>query len=89
MTTNAFAPKPPAPQAAIPALALRAEEAAAALGISPRTLWALKESGQIPYVKVGPKTHVFPVAALQDYLRQQQTTHQETPANHSKDATDE
>jgi len=54
-------------------LSLRPREAAAALGISLRHLWALSAPrGDIPCVRVGHgkrKTVLYPVAHLQDWLR--------------------
>src|SRR5262249_23221823 len=53
-------------------LALRSPEAAKALGISPRTLWALTAPrGPIPCVRVGTgmrKSVLYPVADLQAWL---------------------
>ena len=51
-------------------LALNAREAAAALGISERTLWALTREGIIPAVRLGGRV-VYPVATLQRWLDQQ------------------
>ena len=54
-------PTPPAP--AIPALALRPKEAAAALGMSERSLWALTSdlTSGIPHVRLG-KIILYPTA---------------------------
>jgi len=54
------------------ALALRPREAARALGISGRTLWAWTKAGTIPCVRVG---HVvmYPTDALKTWLAQQAT----------------
>ena len=51
-------------------LGLRPREATTALGVSPRTLWAItadKSSG-IPHVRLTPKSVVYPVRELQDWL---------------------
>ena len=52
------------------ALALRPREAARALGISARTLWAWTKAGRVPSVRVG---HVvmYPTDALKAWLAQQ------------------
>jgi hypothetical protein len=56
-------------------LALRPRDAAKALGISPRTLWALTAPrGPIPCVRIGAgkrKTVLYPADALCDWLAQQ------------------
>lgn len=55
-------------------LALRPRDAAKALGISARHLWQLSKDGHIPCIRVGSgrrKTVLYPVAALQVWLRQQ------------------
>jgi excisionase family DNA binding protein len=54
-------------------LALRADEAADALGISPRTLAAMVAAGTIPYTRIGKRNLRFPVAALQKWLDGQTT----------------
>jgi excisionase family DNA binding protein len=55
----------PAPQT--PCLAMRPREAAAALGISERLLWAWTHSGEIPHVRVG-KAILYPVDILRRWL---------------------
>jgi predicted DNA-binding transcriptional regulator AlpA len=56
-------------------LALRLHEAARALSISPRTLWQLAKSGQVPCVPLGSgrrkKIYLFPVAELHAWLARQ------------------
>ncbi len=54
----------------VPKLALNAREAAAALGISERSLWALTRDGVIPAVRLGGRL-VYPVATLERWLDQQ------------------
>ncbi len=49
-------------------LALRAPEAAKALGISQRSLWQKTKSGEIPHTTLG-RTILYPVEALRDWLR--------------------
>lgn len=51
----------------IPQLALRPTEAANALGVSPRTLWAWTSSGAVPHVRVG-RTVLYSVDVLRDWL---------------------
>ncbi len=61
-------------QPAAATLSHRPREAAKVLGISPRFLWQLTHDGVIPHVKVGEgkrKCVLYPVAALEDWLRQQ------------------
>jgi hypothetical protein len=48
-------------------LALRAVDAARALGISERTLWSLTARGVVPHVKLGAVT-LYPLPALRDWL---------------------
>jgi excisionase family DNA binding protein len=55
-------------------LALRPREAAKALGISARHLWALTKSGVVPCVRVGSgarKTVLYPVSLLEEWLARQ------------------
>jgi hypothetical protein len=57
-----------------PSLSLRPREAAKALSISPRLLWQLTKDGHVPCVRVGAgkrKTVLYPVDALQRWLREQ------------------
>jgi excisionase family DNA binding protein len=50
-------------------LSYRPREAAIALGICERTLWALTKSGEIPHVRTG-KVVLYPVAMLRNWLEQ-------------------
>jgi excisionase family DNA binding protein len=43
------------------ALLLTAQQAAKALAISPRTLWSLTDSGEIPSVRIGRAVRYDPV----------------------------
>lgn len=55
-------------------LALRARDAAKALGISPRSLWQLTHDGLIPCVRLGQgkrQTVLYPVVDLQAWLSRQ------------------
>jgi excisionase family DNA binding protein len=59
-----------------PKLALRPREAAAALGISQRTLWQLTKDGHIPCVRVGKgkrKAVLYPRELLTQWLRDHAT----------------
>ena len=50
-----------------PRLALSTEEAAEALGLSPRTVADLRDAGRIPTVKIG-RRRLHPVADLRAWL---------------------
>ena len=56
------------PAPTISPLALRPREAAAAMGMSPRTLWSLTASGEIPHVKISGRMVLYPVTELQRWL---------------------
>jgi excisionase family DNA binding protein len=60
------------PKAEASCLALRPRDAAAALGVSERTLWTWTNEGTIPYVRRG-KTMMYPVSALVRWLDEQAT----------------
>jgi excisionase family DNA binding protein len=49
-------------------LALRAKDAARALGIGERQLWSLTKAGKIPCVRIG-RSVVYHVASLDEWLR--------------------
>lgn len=53
-----------------PTLALRPKEAAKALGIGERKLWALTNSGELPHARIG-RAVVYPVRELQEWLSDQ------------------
>ncbi len=52
---------------AVPRLALRPREAAAALGLSARKVWSLTVSGELPCVRCGRAT-LYPVSELKTWL---------------------
>ena len=54
----------------VPCLALRPREAAEALGVSERTLWAWTKNGRIPHVRMGGAV-LYPVESLRLWLREQ------------------
>jgi len=53
-----------------PCLAMRLREAAAALGVSERTLWDWTQRGDVPHVRRN-KTILYPVDALRRWLDEQ------------------
>lgn len=63
-------------------LALRPEEAAEALGVCRRTLYAWTKQGLIPYVRVG-RAVLYPVADLQAWLRR--SARRDTPRPRAND----
>ena len=52
---------------------LRPNDAAKALAISPRTLWALSKRGEIPHIRLGNCLR-YDVETLREFLRQKQTS---------------
>ena len=48
-------------------LALAPREAARALGVSPRTLWAHTKAGTVPHVRLGRRI-LYPVRELREWL---------------------
>jgi len=55
---------------ATPCLALRPREAAAALGVSERTLWDWTQRGDVPHVRRN-NTILYPVDALRRWLAEE------------------
>jgi excisionase family DNA binding protein len=53
-----------------PALALRPKEAAKALGIGERKLWAMTNAGELPHAHIG-RAVVYPVHELKRWLSEQ------------------
>jgi len=51
-------------------LALRPKEAAKALGIGERKLWAMTNSGELPHARIG-RAVIYPVRELQEWLSDQ------------------
>ncbi|MCL2647109.1 MAG: helix-turn-helix domain-containing protein [Phycisphaerales bacterium] len=60
------------PDPQTPCLAMRPREAAAALGVSERTLWTWTNEGAIPHIRRG-KTIMYPVNTLTHWLDEQAT----------------
>jgi excisionase family DNA binding protein len=54
----------------VPFLALRAREAAQALGISERLLWEWTNKGIIPHIRLG-KAILYPVDSLREWLKRE------------------
>lgn len=54
----------------VPRLALRPKDAARALGLSSRKLWAMTASGEVPHLRLG-KAVLYPVDSLREWLAQQ------------------
>lgn len=52
------------------ALALRPREAAAALGVSERTLWTWTHRGDVPHIRRG-RTILYPMDSLRRWLDEQ------------------
>ena len=51
-----------------PTLALRREQAAAALGISVRMVDEMTANGTLPHVRLGKRVILYPVASLEQWL---------------------
>ena len=56
-----------------PCLAMRAREAAKALGISERLLWDWTDRGVVPHIRLG-KAVLYPVDALREWLQRDAKT---------------
>jgi excisionase family DNA binding protein len=50
-------------------LSLRPHEAAKAIGVSARTLWALTKKGEVPHFRIG-RSVLYPVESLRDWLQE-------------------
>ena len=59
------------PMCGPPRLLLTSREAAAALSISERTLWQLKEDGKIPFVLFGRNVR-YNLSSLEEWIREQE-----------------
>jgi hypothetical protein len=60
--------------APVPRIGLNADDAARAIGLSKRQLFALKDAGELPYVEAGPQTFVFDPADLAAWLSKKKKT---------------
>jgi excisionase family DNA binding protein len=72
--------KQPDNLAPVPRIGLNAEDAAKAIGVSKRQLFALKDAGEIPFVEVGAQTFLFDPHDLVAWLNRKKTT-KEGPTN--------
>jgi excisionase family DNA binding protein len=68
--------------AAIPRIALNAEDAARAIGVSKRQLFAIKDSGELPFIEVGPQTFLFKPSDLDAWLHKKRKTKEVTNGQH-------
>ncbi|NJL32379.1 MAG: helix-turn-helix domain-containing protein [Phycisphaerales bacterium] len=66
---NEILPKPIKRRAAIPALALSVHDAAAALGVSGRTIEKMVARGELPSFRVGDR-RLFSVDSLRAWVRE-------------------
>lgn len=66
-SASPLATEPPA----IQPLALSPKEAAQALAISPRLLYSLTASGELPCVRLSERKLIYPVHLLREYLAEQ------------------
>lgn len=57
-----------------PALLLNERDAAALLGVSPRTLWSLRKAGKIPFVEISPRCIRYARTALAAWVTSQSAT---------------
>ena len=52
----------------------RADDAARAIVVSKRQLFAIKDTGELPYVEAGPQTFVFDPKDLEAWLNKKKKT---------------
>ncbi len=52
---------------------VNSREAARILGIGEHTLWTMRHTGQLPFVKIGKAVRI-PVAAIEQWIEDQQHT---------------
>ena len=60
-------------------LALRQRQAAAALGLSVSTLSELTARGEVPCIRLGRRTVLYPVEMLAEWLRRKQADAVQSP----------
>lgn len=60
--------------APVPRIGLNADDAAKAIGISKRQLFAIKDAGELPYVEAGPQTFLFDPKDLAEWLNKKKRT---------------
>lgn len=61
--------------------ALKPGEAAAALGVGRNRIRQLVASGELPTVKLGPRSIRIPLSALRDWLSQRAVSHRRESAS--------
>ena len=66
------------------AVLMTAKEAAKVLAISPRTLWGLTKSGQIPCVRINGWTVRYDPADLNGWIEKQKNKPAPPPRNYKK-----
>ena len=64
----------PAHLAPVPRIGLNADDAAKALGISKRQLFAIKDAGELPFIQAGGQTFLFDPQDLAAWLRKKKQT---------------
>jgi len=69
--THAQPAETTAPGESLRPLLVNAQTAADLLGVSSRLLWALKDSGDIPHVRVGKRGVRYDVDDLRAFIRRQ------------------
>jgi hypothetical protein len=60
--------------APVPRIGLNADDAAKAIGVSKRQLFAIKDTGELPYVEAGPQTFLFDPKDLSEWLNKKKKT---------------
>ena len=53
-------------------LLLDEREAARLLGVAPRTLWSLADTGEVPCVRIG-RRKLYSVSSLHEFIRQRES----------------
>ena len=53
---------------------LNERAAAECLGVSPRVLWGLADSGAIPFIKIGPRLKRYDPRDLQEFINRSRRT---------------
>jgi hypothetical protein len=60
--------------APIPRIGLNADDAAKAIGVSKRQLFAIMDTGELPYVEASRQTFIFDPQDLAEWLRKKKKT---------------
>jgi hypothetical protein len=58
----------------VPRIGLNADDAAKAIGVSKRQLFAIKDSGELPFITIGPQTFLFLPEDLKSWLNKKKQT---------------